>query len=281
MDQGLTIIDDNESGSQLFVNIGLISEGNLLEGHKVIITGATGGIGKSIAMACAKQKADIILMGRDLYKLDALCTEIGSGAGMLSVDFTSSFNYDEIIDEAFQRFGPIDCLVNNAGISRHEGDFMNVTENDWDDQFSVNLKAPFFLTQSWLKQYRKYNIKNGRIVMMASDTSGMGSTIPYGLTKAAIASFTHGLAKKLIKEGIRVNAIAPGTTLTPMTDDLTHGRVIRESTLGGRTLFPEEIAQICVLLLSDLTTCVSGNIFGCSESNICFDNIKREEETNP
>ena len=117
--------------------------------------------------------------------------------------------------------------------------------------------------------------------MMASDTSGMGSSIPYGLAKAGVASLTHGLAKKLITEGIRINAMAPGTTLTPMTDDFTHGEVCRESTQGKRALFPEEIAELCVFLLSDQSACVSGNVFGCSEANICFDNVQRELETNP
>ena len=117
--------------------------------------------------------------------------------------------------------------------------------------------------------------------MMASDTSGMGSSIPYGLSKAALASLTHGLAKKLVTEGVRVNAIAPGTTMTPMTEDLTQGKICRETTQGKRTLFPEEIAEVCIFLLSDLSVCISGNIFGCSESNICFDNINREQETNP
>ncbi len=158
---------------------------------------------------------------------------------------------------------------------------MNVTEESWDVQMEINLKAPYFLTQEWIRYYRRKNMKSGRIVMMASDTSGMGSTIPYGLSKAGISSFTYGLAKRLIIDGVRVNAIAPGTTLTPMTDDFTHGEVCRATTQGKRALFPEEIAELCVFLLSDLSTCVSGNVFGCSEANICFNNVEREQETNP
>lgn len=265
----------------LNVNIGLLSYGNLLAGHTVLVTGATGGIGACIARQCAEQGANVVLTGRNKEKLDMLCEKIGENAAQICTDLKDVSLFDDLIQTADCFFGSVDCLVNNAGISLHEGDFMNVTEQTWDEQFTTNLKVPYFLTQSWLRYYRKKEMTSGRIVMMASDTSGMGSTIPYGLSKTGIASLTHGLAKKLITEGIRVNAMAPGTTLTPMTDDFTHGEVCRATTQGKRALFPDEIAQLCVYLLSDLSACVSGNIFGCSESNICFNNVDREQETNP
>ncbi|WP_295357327.1 SDR family oxidoreductase [uncultured Succiniclasticum sp.] len=271
----------NDNQIVLNVNIGLMMTGKLLEGRTVLITGASGGIGACIAKQCVEQNANVILIGRNQKRLEDLCKEIGNKASQICVDLQKVSDFDALIQEAYSYYGNIDCLVNNAGVSFHEGDFMNVTKASWDTQFDINLKVPFFLTQSWLRYYRVNNLKNGRVVLMASDTSGMGSTIPYGLTKAGIASFTYGLAKKLIVEGIRVNALAPGTTLTPMTQDFTHGELCRASTQGKRTLFPEEIAQLCIFLLSDLSACVSGNIFGCSEANICFNNIEREMETNP
>lgn len=271
----------NDNQIVLNVNIGVLSVGNLLKGHTVLITGATGGIGSCIAKQCAKQGANVILLGRNQNKLNELCKKLGNKVAHICSDLINISSFHNLLQIADNFFGNVDCLVNNAGISLHEGDFMNVTEDSWDMQFITNLKIPFFLTQSWLRYYRNKNMQSGRIIMVASDTCGMGSTIPYGLSKVGIASFTHGLAKKVITEGIRVNAIAPGTTLTAMTDDLTHGNVCRNTTQGKRVLFPEEIGQLCTLLLSDLTTCVSGNIFGCSEANICFNNIDREQETNP
>lgn len=265
----------------LNVNIGMLSVGSLLEGHTVLITGATGGIGTCIAKQCVNQGANVILLGRNQEKLETLCSEIGPHAANICVDLRIISNFDHILNIADNFFGDVDCIVNNAGISMHEGDFMNVTENTWDAQLTINLKIPYFLTQSWLRYYREKKMTSGRIVMMASDTSGMGSTIPYGISKVGIASFTHGLAKKVITEGIRVNAVAPGTTLTPMTEDFTHGEVCRETTQGKRVLFPEEIGHLCVFLLSDLSACISGNVFGCSEANICFNNVDREQETNP
>ena len=268
-------------GISLNVNIGELSPGNLLQGKTIFLTGATGGMGLAISKKCVRQGAKVILADKDEVKIAKLKNELGKNCEGVCFDVRDITSFDAVLRRGESFFGPIDCLVNNAGVSLHEGDFTNVTEASWDAQFDVNLKAPFFLTQSWLKRYRDNHIYSGRIVMMASDTSGMGSSIPYGLSKIGIASLTHGLAKKLITEGIRVNAMAPGTTITPMTDDLTHGEVCRATTQGKRALFPEEIAELCVFLLSDLSTCISGNIFGCSEANICFDNVNREQETNP
>lgn len=273
--------ENKEQGIKVNVNIGHLELGSLLKGHVVFITGATGGMGQAISKACINQGAKVILADCSQERLDNLQHLLGENSKTLCFDVRDYISYDAIFDKADSLFGRIDCLVNNAGISLHEGDFMNVTEQDWDMQMDINLKAPYFLTQAWIRYYRERNMRSGRLVMMASDTSGMGSTIPYGLSKVGIASLTHGLAKKMITEGIRVNAMAPGTTLTPMTEDFTHGEVCRSTTLGKRALFPEEIAELCVFLLSDLSACVSGNVFGCSEANICFDNIDREQETNP
>ena len=263
------------------ISIGQLTAGSILSGKVILITGATKGIGYALANACIAQGARVIVTGRNLDKTALISNRLGPNCKALLIDMRNTPEFERKLEDATQFFGNIDCLVNNAGISLHEGDFVNVTEESWDAQLDTNLKGPFFLTQAWLRYYRKRKMTTGHILMMASDTSGMGSSIPYGLSKAGIASLTHGLAKKLIVEGIRVNAIAPGTTLTPMTDDFTHGEICRETTIGKRALFPEEIAQIGVFLLSDLSTCVSGNIFGCSEGNICFDNVNREQETNP
>ena len=273
--------ENKDMSISLDVTLASIAPGELLKNRIVFLTGATGGMGSAIAEKCINQGAKVILADRNNEKLQMMKEKLGPNAVAICFDIRSYSKYDSLLEEATEYFGPINCLVNNAGLSLHEGDFMNVTEETWDLQLDVNLKAPYFLTQSWVKYYRKKQLRSGRIVMMASDTSGMGSSIPYGLSKVGISSLTHGLAKKLITEGIRVNAMAPGTTITPMTDDFTHGEVCRDSTQGKRALFPEEIAELCVFLLSDLSTCVSGNTFGCSEANICFNNVEREQETNP
>ncbi len=263
------------------VNIGYLSEGRLLEGKNIFILGASGGIGQSIARACIGQEASVVLAGRNIENLENLSNELGCKARHIKADLTNVSSFAKIIEQADSFFGNLDCVVMAAGISLHEPQMEKVDEKSWDIQFDTNIKGPYFFIQQWVNYYREKRINNGRIVFLASDTSGMGSSIPYGLTKSAVSSLTFGLAKKLITEGIRVNAIAPGTTLTDMTDDFTRGYVGRHTTQGKRVFFPEEIAQVCVFLLSDMSACISGNIIGCTESNICFDNISKEFETNP
>ena len=273
--------ENKEKGLYLNVNIGQLASGNILKDHIVFITGAAGGIGSAIAKKCVNQGAKVVLADKDIVRLKELENELGNNSRAICFDIREISKFGAILKRADLYFGNIDCLINNAGISLHEGDFMNVTEDSWDQQFDINLKSAFFLTQAWVRYYRCKKMMSGRIIMMASDTSGMGSSVPYGLSKAGVSSLTCGLAKKLITEEIRINALAPGMTLTPMTRDYTHGEVCRTTTQGKRSLFPEEIAEICIFLLSDMSACISGNIFGCSEANICFDNICREQETNP
>ena len=275
------IFTNKDMGIQVNVNIGQLQLGRLLQDRVILITGATSGIGLEIAKQSLEQGAKVIISGTKTHKLVELSDAMGANCKSVCFDLRDISSFDEVLREADALFGPINCLVNNAGISLHEGDMLNVTEDTWDAQLDINLKGPYFLTQSWIKYYRSKELKCGRILMMASDTSGMGSSIPYGLSKAGIASLTRGLAKKLVVEGIRINALAPGTTLTPMTEGFTRGEVCRQTTLGKRSLFPEEIAELAVFLLSDLSTCISGNVIGCSEANICFDNAFVESETNP
>ncbi len=272
---------NEETGIYLNVNIGQLHPGQLLHDRVILITGASSGIGLQMAKKCLAQGARVIISDIQKDKLETLEQELGNRCRAIYLDMRDVSSFAGALEKADACFGPINCLINNAGISLHEGGMMNVTEATWDTQLDINLKGPYFLTQEWLRYYRKNQIKWGRILMMASDTSGMGSSIPYGLSKAGIASLTRGLAKQLVTEGIRINALAPGTTLTPMTDVFTHGEVCRSTTQGKRALFPEEIAELAVFLLSDLSTCVAGNVFGCSEANICFDNAYNESETNP
>lgn len=277
---------NQDLGISLQVKIGQLAPGELLKDKVVFITGATKGIGYHIAKKCVEQNARVIITGRNPAELTQVQKQLGERCKALQFDVLDFERYSSVFQVCEDFFGPINCLVNNAGISLHEGDYMRVTEQSWDAQMDTNLKAPYLLTQAWLRYYRQSSMRSGRIVMMASDTSGMGSTLPYGITKAGIASLTRGLAKHVILEGIRVNAIAPGTTKTAMTDDFTHGEIVRGTTEGKRVLFPEEIGETAVFLLSDLSTCMSGQVFGCTEANICFDNsqwnnLSLEMETNP
>ena len=133
----------------------------------------------------------------------------------------------------------IDSLVSNAGISLHEGDFRNVTEKNWDDQFNTNLKGNYFLVCEFIKYLEKFEDKRGNIVVITSERSMRADYIPYGLTKAATNSFIKGIARKVIEEGIRINGVGPGVT----TSD----------------------AEVVNFLLSDVSACISGEIIICDQ----------------
>lgn len=285
MEKGSKHYTNEHSQYELTVNIGELVPSKLLCGKNVLITGGAGGIGFAIAEKCVAQGATVIIADCNEDAMAKAKAALGVNCASVAINMLNISNFDVILEEASKFFGNIDCLVQCAGVSLHEGDFMNVTEKTWDLQLDINLKGLFFLTQSWLRYYEARGMKSGRVVLLASDTSGMGSTIPYGISKVGVSSFTRGLAKYVIKKGIRINALAPGTTKTTMTDDFTKGEIVRDTTAGNRVLFPAEIAEICMFLLSDASAAISGNVFGCTEANICFDNTADnfcgETETNP
>lgn len=277
---------NDTNGINLHVNIGYLAKGEILSGHTVLVTGGNKGIGLETARACLAQGANVIITARRQEALDAaladLKADVSESAPVSGVllDITDLDSFTKVLAQAEAIYGPIDCLVNNAGISLREGDFLNVTPDSWDRQFNTNLKGPFFLTQEWMRLYEKHGLRSGRIIFIGSDTSGMGNSTPYGLTKNCLASLTVGLAKKCITQGIRINTICPGTTMTDMAT-YTNGEFCRETTQGKRVLYAREIAETALFLLSDQSSCISGMIIGATESNICFNNVERELETNP
>lgn len=159
----------------------------------------------------------------------------------------------------------IDSLVSNAGISLHEGDFRNVTEKNWDDQFNTNLKGNYFLVCEFIKYLEKFEDKRGNIVVITSERSMRADYIPYGLTKAATNSFIKGIARKVIEEGIRINGVGPGVTTSDMTGFSRNDNLYSEWQAGKRIFIPEEVAEVVNFLLSDVSACISGEIIICDQ----------------
>lgn len=253
---------------EIKVTVGKIENGKRLENKKIFITGGTKGIGYAIAKKCIDEGATITITGRKMQDLVKVQKELGNKCKILQYDVTDfSDVYGKIVEAAKLMGGNIDGIVNNAGISLHEGDYTKVTEENWDKQFVTNLKAPYFITQSYMKFYHENKNKSGKVVMMVSERGLYGDDIPYGLTKVALISYTKGLAKKVIEEGVRVNAIAPGVVATEMTNYDPNGDLYRESAIGKRVLLPEEIAEITTFILSDAANCISGEVITCNEGN--------------
>jgi len=237
----------------------------LLEGKVALITGASRGIGKAIAIAFAQQGASVAFtdVRRDEI-MEATENEI-QALGVKAIGYASdasSFEDSErAVDEIAKEFGRIDILVNNAGITR-DNLLMRMTEADWDLVIKVNLKSVFNLT----KAVQKYMLKqrSGSIINMSSvvGVNGNGGQSNYSASKAGLIGFTKSVAQELGSRNIRCNAIAPGYIETEMTAKLseevrTQWAAQIPLRRGGK---PEDVAQACVFFASDLSAYVTGQV---------------------
>jgi 3-oxoacyl-[acyl-carrier protein] reductase len=237
----------------------------LLEGKVALITGASRGIGKAIAIAFAQQGASIAFtdMRRDelMEATESEIQDLGVKVLGYASDASSFDDSERVVDEIAKEFGRIDILVNNAGITR-DNLLMRMTEADWDLVIKVNLKSVFNLT----KAVQKYMLKQryGSIINMSSvvGVNGNGGQSNYSASKAGLIGFTKSIAQELGSRNIRCNAIAPGYIETEMTAKLseevrTQWAAQIPLRRGGK---PEDVAQACVFFASDLSAYVTGQV---------------------
>jgi 3-oxoacyl-[acyl-carrier protein] reductase len=241
----------------------------LLEGKTGLITGAARGIGKSIAIAYAKEGANVaftdIADDENFRNLEKELTALGVKAKGYVSDASNFESSQKMVDDIATDFGKIDILVNNAGITR-DTLLMRMTEEQWDLVIRVNLKSVFNLT----KAVQKYMLKqrNGSIINMSSvvGVSGNAGQSNYSASKAGIIGFTKSIARELGSRNIRCNAIAPGFIITEMThklpDEVREEWVKKIPLQRGGT--PEDVANVCIFLGSELSTYVSGQVI-----NVC------------
>jgi NAD(P)-dependent dehydrogenase (short-subunit alcohol dehydrogenase family) len=247
-------------------NVKVNHSGNTLLGKHILITGGSQGIGFSIAKKCVNEGAVVLICGRNTSRLLQAQKELGGEqyCKAISFDISDVENTERFLLDCYDKSNDhIDCLVNNAGVSLHEEDFSHVTIDGFDKQFNTNFKGSYFLTKHYLEQQKKRNsIQNTNILFISSERGSFHTDIPYGLTKAMINSLVGGLNNRLAAEGLRVNALAPGVTVSEMTgrgiDDLTY-----KGNPCGRVFLPEEMAEVAVFLLSDYSKCISGEVVHC------------------
>ncbi|WP_105617354.1 2-dehydro-3-deoxy-D-gluconate 5-dehydrogenase KduD [Vallitalea okinawensis] len=234
-----------------------------LDGKVALVTGCRTGLGQGMALALAEAGADIV--GVDYLdvddtkaKVEALGKEfLGIQANLMTTESNAS-----IIQEAIDTFGHIDILVNNAGIIRRE-DSINFTEKDWDDVMNINIKNVFFLSQAVAKEFIKQGT-GGKIINIASMLSFQGGIrVPsYTASKSAVMGVTRLLANEWAKEGINVNAIAPGYMATDNTAPLRADEKRSAEILGripaNRWGLPEDLAGPIVFLASKASDYVNG-----------------------
>jgi len=246
-----------------------ITSGKTLAGKKIIITGGGRGLGFYIAKKCISEGAMILITGREERTLMEAANELGGNCKFLKYDVSHCDKAEKFIKQAVDLMGggKIDCLVSNAGISLHEGNYKNVSIDGWDKQMDTNLKGAYFLIQAFVEHLLSYEDSSGNIIMMSSERGLYCDDIPYGLSKAAINSFTRGLARRLLLNGIRVNAIAPGVTVSDMTGYSADENLYREQACGKRVFLPEEVSEVAAFLLSDASNCISGEVIACDQGN--------------
>lgn len=254
-------------------SISYLNPNGRLKGKRIIVTGGSRGIGKAIAKRLIDEGAKVIITGRNEDSLKKCSDEIG--CNYLILDMLDISSFDSFIENAESELGGLDCLVNNAGVSLHENSFFDVTEKTFDVQVNTNFKGPFFLTQAFLKKLRSNNCP-GNVLFISSETGITMDIRPYGYTKAAINSMVQGLAYVLAKDNIRINAIAPGITATEMTGFSAEENLYCQSNMTDRVYLPEEIAETACFLLSDISSCISGQIIACNNGRSINSRLKKK-----
>ena len=234
-----------------------------------LITGASRGIGAAAARAFARDgyRVAVNYLSQHAAAQALVCElrDAGAEAVAISADVSDRSQVDEMVRQVEQQLGSVDVLVNNAGISLHEASFYDVTPETFDKQINTNLKGAFFLTQEFVR-YLKSTNRGGNILFVSSETGDTMDFRPYGFTKVAVNSMVQGLAYLFKKEGIRVNAVAPGVTASDMTGFKSDGNISAGEYATGRIYLPEEVAETACFLVSDASGCISGQIITCNNA---------------
>ena len=231
-----------------------------LKGKRILVTGASRGIGKAIAIAYVNAGADVIITGRSYQRLKGILKELNDLRGNISGlewDIAKVNEVNEKFAEAVAEYGTLDIIVNNAGVISRDP-FLAVTEENWDLVLDTNLKGLYFLSQAAANYFIKNEIK-GKIINIASDAGLRGAAVPYGISKWGVVGLTKGMAKQLFPRGIIVNAIAPGPVTTEMMN-WHEGKPVKNNSPFGRMAFPEEIAELAVFLASNNSARIAGEV---------------------
>ena len=236
-----------------------------LEGKKALVTGASRGIGRAIALALAAEGADVVVnyAGSEAAakEVAAEIEAMGRKAFVVQADISSNEAATAMVDEVVKEFGRIDILVNNAGITR-DGLIMKMSEADYDAVIDTNLKGAFNTIRHMSRYFLKQ--KSGRIINISSVSGILGNAgqANYSASKAGVIGLTKAVARELASRGITANAVAPGFVETEMTDVLAD--VAKENLLSqiplGRPGNTKDIANAVLFLASDAAGYITGQV---------------------
>ena len=237
----------------------------LLDHKVVLVTGGSRGIGRAVALACAREGANVIINyagnAKAAQEVVEKINDMGRRALAVQADVSKSEDVERLVQEALDDFGRIDVLVNNAGITR-DNLIMRMKEEDWDAVLATNLKGVFLCTKAVTKGMMKQ--RSGRVINMTSVVGVMGNAgqANYAAAKAGVIGLTKATAKELASRGITVNAIAPGFINSEMTEVLSENvkeAMVKDIPLG-KMGEAEDVAEATVFLASDSARYITGQV---------------------
>jgi 3-oxoacyl-[acyl-carrier protein] reductase len=230
-----------------------------LTNRVALVTGASGGLGSAIARALHGQGAKVVLSGTRRDALDALALELGERAFVVPCDLSDKDAVEKLVPAAEAAAGPLDILINNAGVTR-DGLFLRMKDEDWETVMTVNLFSAFRLSRAVLKGMMKR--RHGRIVNITSivGVTGNGGQANYAASKAGLIGMSKSLAAEVATRNVTVNCIAPGFIASPMTDALTDKQkeAILATIPAARLGQGADIGAACVYLSSEEAAYVTG-----------------------
>jgi NAD(P)-dependent dehydrogenase (short-subunit alcohol dehydrogenase family) len=248
-----------------------------IEGKGVVVTGAAGGIGSATARMFAQEGARVLAVDLEQEAVDAVVATFPDPDRHLAAaaDLRNLAGHDPLLRRAAETFGTFDALAHCAAVLRRRFTIDEVTEDDWDFQIGVNLKATFFLNRTAATLLKEQG-RGGRIVNFSSQgwwTGGFGGSVVYAASKGGVTSMTRGLARTYAKDGITVNVVSPGGVDTPMmtanqTEEQMRGFL--EMIPIGRLATPEEIAGAVVFLASEQGRYITGATLNVSGGQLMY-----------
>ena len=233
-----------------------------LNGKIAIVTGASQGIGETIAVEMAKSGANVFCLARNKNALDSTINKIisnGDKASAYSCDISDNEQLNNIVTDIFKEYGSIDILVNNAGIT-NDTLLMRMSDDQWDSVLNINLKGSFTCTRSVIKYMMKK--KSGRIINITSivGLTGNAGQANYAASKAGLIGMTKSIAKEVASRGITANCVAPGWIETAMTEQLSDD--VKNKFLSqiptGKIGYPKDIANTVIFLASKEAEYITG-----------------------
>jgi NAD(P)-dependent dehydrogenase (short-subunit alcohol dehydrogenase family) len=236
-----------------------------LKDKVAIITGGDSGIGRSVAVLFAKEGADVVIVylneHQDAKETADMVRNYGKEALLISTDISEEVNCRNIVDQTIQKFGKLDILVNNAAVQYEQNDIQDISAQQLEYTFKVNIFSYFHMTR-----FATQHLKEGSVIINTASVTaykGNQALMDYSSTKGAIVSFTRSLSQSLVKKGIRVNAVAPGPVWTPLIPASFNEEKV--SKFGKdipmeRPAQPVEIATCYVFLASDEAAFLTGQV---------------------